>query len=123
MGIPTKKSRPITVDGREFRWMVRPEGSVGFDWHTVLTVQEAADHPGAVLQVPLYAKETVGMKPSMLDEDRAPDVPITPEDVADVVRAAIRSGWDPSARGGPAKVAVSLPRWSTDPKDFSHVER
>ena len=86
MGIPLKKSRSLEVDRVRFRFMIKdgPVTPDPSDREIYLTVQEAADAPGRVLHVALPHGHEV-----------------TPETVRKLVRQALKTGWVPSARGGP----------------------
>jgi hypothetical protein len=83
MTIPRKGSRPIDIDGRMFRFMVKPIRE-----ELSVTVQEAAEQPGRVLQFQWPEGHSV-----------------YPSDVAETVRDALKAGWDPSARGAAFRFA------------------
>src|SRR4051812_12623642 len=87
MGIPRKGSRKTTVNGKDYRYMIRPEGSVEYENHwgeslskpkyTRITVQEDVEAPGAVLQWQWPYGAQVG-----------------PADVKSAVEIALGRGWD-----------------------------
>ena len=91
MGIPKKGSRRISVDGKDFRWMLR-SGNPNPRWDDpppttnggTLTVQEDTEKPGRVVQAYLSWRLSS---------------PVTPEIVREVIRRFLTRGWDPSARG------------------------
>lgn len=92
MAMPRKGSRKVTVDGKDYRYMVRTEGSVEWEnhWgesltkpsHIRTTVQEDTEAPGAVLQWQWPYGAGVG-----------------PADIQSAVRIALERGWNPAARG------------------------
>lgn len=90
MGIPRKGSRRVDVDGKEFRYLVREDGSAYDEENNphpesvLVTVQEDDDRPGRVLQW----KWPYGAS-------------VMPEDIRGAVRLAMERGWVPSERGGP----------------------
>lgn len=86
MGIPHRKSRPVFVDQKPFRFMVKetPVPDHLDQLEISVTVQEAVDNPGRVLQFRLPYKYPVGSTV-----------------VRTVIRQAIEAGWEPNARGGP----------------------
>lgn len=86
MGISRRKSRPVWVDGKPFRFLVKethvPDHQDQLE--ISVTVQEETEDPGRVLQFRLPYK-----------------YPLGPMGVRDVVRQALQAGWAPSTRGGP----------------------
>lgn len=80
MTIPRKKSRPIEVDGRKFRFLIKPARARGEDLS--VTVQEEAVQPGRVLQFTWPE-----------------GCSIFPEDVKVAIRDGLKLGWAPSAKG------------------------
>jgi hypothetical protein len=78
MTIPRKGSRTLDIDGRKFRFMVKPVR----DEDLSVTVQEDVEQPGRVMQFHWPEGHSV-----------------YPSDVAETVRDALKNGWDPSAKG------------------------
>lgn len=114
MGIPVSKSRAVEVDGQQFRWMVR-KGTVKYNrglsiLSRVLTVQEAKDRPGAVLQVTLWPRQW-----SADDGDVDDKMSLVPADVIQVIQEALVRGWEPSKRktAFKDKITIGLTGWST----------
>lgn len=85
MSIPHKGSRLVDVDGRPFRFLVKethvPEHRDQKELS--VTIQEESDRPGR----PLQFRWPYGHA-------------VTPEDVRNAVRDAMKAGWDPGSRGG-----------------------
>ena len=115
MGIPTSKSRAIEVDGQQFRWMVR-KGTVKYHRNLsilsrILTVQEAKDRPGAVLQVTLWPRQWSADDGDDVDDKRS----LVPADIIQVIQEALVRGWEPSKRktAFKDKITVGLTGWST----------
>lgn len=86
MGIPKKKSRKVTFDGKDFRFLVRennpPWAIRVVDKRIQVTVQEDVDQPGRVLQVNFPHGTEVSSRV-----------------VQKVLRKAFDAGWKPSERG------------------------
>jgi len=94
VAIPKKGSRPIAVDGQDYRWFVRrkPTDCGGSGW-TPLTVAVSSDVPRSSSLIATLAT-------------KRPDAwlhlgstAVTPGDVAALIRLAIRRGWNPSKPG------------------------
>jgi hypothetical protein len=101
MAIPKKGSRPITVDGQDYRWFVRrkPTHCTGSGW-TPLTVAVSSD-------VPRSASMLVTLATNRPDAWLHPgSIAITPADVAELIRLAIRRGWDPAKPGSAFRIDV-----------------
>jgi hypothetical protein len=98
MVMPKKGTRKIEVDGRSFRWRLPPPRwgeDLGLDPKlrtATLTIQEDVDRPGRVAQVEL-------------EWDNGQSV--VPEDVQSLIRRALKSGWDPTERGGPFRLPTT----------------
>ena len=89
MGMPKKGSRRITVDGRAFRWRLRPgpeplAGDDSDERSGTLTFQADCDRPGTVAQTKLWW--SVGES-------------LVPEAVEVLIRRALKDGWNPDERG------------------------
>ena len=101
MAIPKKGSRPITVDGSDYRWLVRrkPTYSQANGW-TPMTVAVSSAVPRASS---LGATLAVNRPDAWVD---AQNKAITPGNVAKLIRLAVARGWNPAAPGGPFKLDV-----------------
>lgn len=98
MALNKKGSRPITVDGIEYRWRIRrkPSYSQGLCWTpTTYAVEAAHDGPvGTTLIVTsshAHPSNWVGVEAE----------PICPGHVAASIREARDQGWDPTRAGSP----------------------
>ncbi|MEV6874027.1 hypothetical protein [Amycolatopsis sp. NPDC051128] len=88
MSLPRKSSRPLTVDGVEYRWTVRRKPTYGQAIGGTMTYAvELADRPGATLVV-----DTGRPRPD--NWLHLPTEPIRPAEVADGIRAAVARGFD-----------------------------
>ncbi|WP_212842801.1 hypothetical protein [Catellatospora sp. IY07-71] len=98
MALTQHASRPIVVDGVEYRWLVRqrPSSSQGIGAPLTFAVELPGVH-GAVLVVTTDAARPDNWIGS-------PSAVIRPAQVAACVRAALRGGWRP-AQPGPAFLA------------------
>lgn len=99
MAIPKKGSRPITVDGCDYRWFVRrkPTDGAGNAWNA-LTIAVSSDVPRSASLVATLAMS----RPEALEHPEAKAV--TPGDVAELIRLAIRRGWDPTKPGSAFRI-------------------
>lgn len=86
--MPKKGSRPVHVEGADYRWRVRP-GSVN---RLTVSVESAEGGRTLVLVFDLPPLD------NWLGE---PGVVAKPADVAAGIAAATKAGWDPSSKGGP----------------------
>lgn len=101
MAIPKKGSRPITVDGQGYRWFVRRRPTVGAgSGSNPLTVAVSSEVPRSASLVANVA--TRRPDASLHSEATA----VTPGDVAELIRLAIRRGWDPAKPGGAFRIDV-----------------
>lgn len=84
MGIPKKGSRRIEVEGKHYRYLIKETNIDGHKDQKELsvTIQENVDKPGNVLQF------RAGYGCAILK----PDVALN-------IRSALKTGWNPSARG------------------------
>ncbi len=87
MTIPQKGSRPLTVDGKGYRFVVKgargtSDPETGDPTSVRVTVQEDSTEPGRPLQFTWPHGHAV-----------------TPEDVRVAVRDGVRAGWNPSSKG------------------------
>lgn len=94
MAIPKKGSRPITVDGQSYRWFVRRKPTdCGGSGRTPLTVAVSSD-------VPRSSSLVVTLAINRPDAWLHPGATaVTPCDVAELIRLAIKRGWNPSKPG------------------------
>ena len=101
MAIPKTGSRPITVDGNDYRWLVRrkPTYSQANGW-TPMTVAVSSTVPKGSS---LVATLATNRPDTWVDtENKA----ITPGDVASLIRLAIARGWNPATPGSPFQLEV-----------------
>lgn len=84
MGIPRKGSRSITVDGRQYRYLIKQTHIAEHKDQKELsvTVQEDVERPGRVLQW----RWPYGCS-------------VLPDDIKANIRFALERGWEPSERG------------------------
>jgi hypothetical protein len=102
MALPKKGARPITIDGRRFRWSIRPMPTycMGNGWSRMTFAVEAAEASGCILYVTLARPRPDNW---MLEGS----TPVTPGEVAKIVSAALKSGWNPTEPGSRFEVAES----------------
>lgn len=104
MAIPRKGSRPITVDGVAYRWMVRhkPSYSQGIIESSLTVAVEHDDVSGSVLALRLpqaHPSNWMG----------APAVAVRPAHVALGIRTALGQGWKPERPGHPFRLNLTPP--------------
>jgi len=89
MSIPRKKSRPIRVEGKKFRWMV----SSGRAFDKRLTVESVSARK--FLQVGLRPRAVCDETGESVnwDEDEPPKAALTPQEVKAIIIEALRQGW------------------------------
>jgi len=95
MALVRKGSRRITVDGTDYRWVIRRRPSYGqsLGQSPLTFAVEDADESGQVLLVTTrYSRPDNCMR-------HDPGPPVTPAVVANAVRRARRAGWQPSSPG------------------------
>ncbi|SCL28472.1 hypothetical protein GA0074692_2545 [Micromonospora pallida] len=111
------RERRIHVDGVDYRWMVRhvdPGHVVVRVWHTTtgrgtpLEVRVAYDDPwlnyGPIITTPSeQAAEVFAL------------TPVTPQLVADLIRAALTAGWQAEDDGGPRRFTLTRDRERLEP--------
>ena len=117
--IPRKSSRPIVVDGRKFRWMLRGRSRyLGNSPPAVtITIQEDLENPGTVLQCDLISKniEDTGMNDPWDDRCQIHKASIRPKDVESLIRAGLLEGWDPEVGRGVFRVSsIDLTDYKTN---------
>ena len=92
MAIPQRKTRLISIDGFEYRWLITFHRNAPF--YRIITVAvELSSSPGTKLVV-----YPIGVDVNFVDYDR--DEPITPKIVEEFIRRAIGNGWTPTASSG-----------------------
>lgn len=84
MTLARKGSRPITIDGTDYRWAVRPKPAYSQGLGSTMTF--AVERPGATLVV-----DTGRPRPD--NWLGLPTEPIRPAEVAEAVRAALARGF------------------------------
>jgi hypothetical protein len=106
VAIPKKGSRPITVDGRSYRWRIRgrPTYSQANGW-AALSIAVSTDVPSSST---LVAKLTRNRPDAWINPD---GTPVTPGDVASVIRHAIKVGWRPGEPGKQLNLSVEINRF------------
>lgn len=103
MAIARRNSRPIHVDGVDYRWRLGRRRL--FDLRTSLAVWTDATPP-ACLRVTIRGVWS-DRDPEWLPQGSG--TPVTPIFVADVVRAALVDGWDPKTPGATARIDADPP--------------
>ncbi len=100
--MPKKGSRPITVDGADFRWQVRRKATRHQrNGRGPLTFSvEFAEEPGQLLVVSLPFP-----RPDNDFGDRT--LPIRPVIVAGCVRRAVEQGWNPGQPGSAFNLTIT----------------
>jgi hypothetical protein len=98
--IPRTKSRPITVDDVQYRWMVKDaRWRYGGSAKTMrLVIQNEADRPGNPLLATLTSKNW--SQGNAEEWDFVHRAALTPGDVATVIRTALGRGWKPEKHSG-----------------------
>jgi len=98
-------SRTITVDGLKYRWRIRHRGTnlqLDYGSGTLHVAVELSDKPGSSVLV------IDTSRPHPKDAcRRAPVVPVTPRDVAEWIKQALKHGWDPA--GGKMTTMTASP--------------
>lgn len=102
MTIPRKGSRPIVVDGIEYRWRVRhrPTHSQGVLDHSLTVAVDAAEGARCTLVVDLAQSHPC----NWLGD---PARPVTPAEIAGLIREARQRGWEPMQAGKAFRMSVS----------------
>lgn len=100
MALPKKGSRRITVEGRAFRWSIRPKPTYaqGAFASPMAFAVEAAERPGRALHVKL----ALPRPDNWLEQTTSP---VTPSDVEKFIRRALAAGWNPQEPGPPFEIA------------------
>lgn len=90
--IPHSKSRPVIVDGVEYRWLISGSG------HQCKLIVQRADGTGARLEVAIQL-EYEGCYWLPLDDVRGP-TSLSNSLVSRLMKAARRAGWTDASGGG-----------------------
>ena len=100
--LPKKKSRPITVDGRKFRWMLHGRNRyLGRSPLSVtISIQEDIDKPGATLQCSAVSKEIENTPDYSHDEYQFCTSSIFPADIKKIIQTGLNLGWNPAEGHG-----------------------
>lgn len=89
MSLAAKGSRPITVDGEAYRWVLSPDSG-----YNVIVVQAAAGNGAKLLVYVSYSNiRYVGA-------DADGRIAVTPALVTSIIRQALQNGWRPDELGG-----------------------
>ena len=96
MAIPKKKSRLISVDGLEYRWLISFDLDAPL-YRIVTIAVHLSTSPGTKLIV-----YPIGVDVNFIDYDR--DQPITPKVVEEFIRTARDTGWMPTDSSGTFKL-------------------
>lgn len=86
MTIARKHTRPLSVDGVEYRWMLK-ETDYGAMFELLLVIEAQECRNGEQLVAHIEA------------HNRMENDAVTPRVVADLIRLALKSGWDPARPG------------------------
>lgn len=101
MSLPKKKSRPITVNNENFRYIIST-GKYDEDWNFDLNVTVQIAHgEGSILKV-----EGLVTRDFWLDAPNEVtskfDYPVlTPKDISIIISNSIKQGWNPDKKGPP----------------------
>lgn len=97
MTLSKKKSRPITVDGVEYRWALLADEHL---WPEYTIVAQFASGSGGKL--------IVSLDRDIPELDKTTDYgPITPEIVKSAILLGLESGWAPTVRSKDTKISVN----------------
>ena len=101
--LPKKKSRPITVDGRKFRWLMSGRNRyIGkAPVATTISIQEELEHPGQTLQCTAVSNELLEAPyQSEVERYGVCKTSIIPSDIEKIIRAGLARGWKPAEGHG-----------------------
>ncbi|MBD1545260.1 hypothetical protein [Roseibium aggregatum] len=96
MAIPRKGSRKITVEGEDYRWLVRRKATISQTDYGSGKIHVAIEHAtekGATLHI------ESGRHPHPKDWGTLSVEPVTPSDIARWISVAIQQGWEPKNAG------------------------
>lgn len=89
-----KKSRPITVAEKNYRWAISPDSGY------VVFVAESADEPARKIEV--YVDSDINrMWVEFPNVDGLNPKVIKPKDAASIISQAVSKGWNPLEKGKP----------------------
>ncbi|QGL50180.1 hypothetical protein GCE86_26060 [Micromonospora terminaliae] len=97
MAINKRGSRPIVVDGKGYRWLIRrkPTYSQGLTWSPLSFAVDRTDAPGCATLIVRSAS------PRPDNWMNAAASPVLPSAVASAIRQALERGWQPGHPGSP----------------------
>ncbi|BDD09054.1 hypothetical protein FUAX_14860 [Fulvitalea axinellae] len=102
MSLSKKKSRPITVDGVDFRYSISTS-KIDNDWNfrLNLTIQIASGE-GSVLTVHGIVTRNFWLDFSEYGKYGKENYPVfKPSDISRVIKAGLKNGWVPEEKGSP----------------------
>lgn len=101
MALPQKKSRSITVNKQQFRYVIST-GKYNENWEFNLNITvQISTGEGSKLKVVGLVKRDFWLD-FPYDVTSKEDYPIlTPKDIATIIENSIRNGWRPEEKGAP----------------------
>ena len=101
MALPKKKSRPITVNNEQFRYVIST-GKYNENWEFDLNVTvQTATGEGAILKVEGLVTRDFWLD-FPYDVTTREDYPVlTPKDISLIIKNSISQGWKPNEKGSP----------------------
>ena len=102
MALPNKKSRPITVNNLDFRYIISTT-QIDEDWNfnLNLTVQLAKGN-GSILKLKGLVTRDVWLDFPDLNKYKKEDYPILkPKDISKIIEIGLNNGWLPTQNGKP----------------------
>ena len=103
MAIPKKGSRPISVEGNEYRWLVRrkPTYSQANGWTPMTLAVSSANSRSSTLVATLDTNRPDAWVASG-------DVAVNPRNVSAIIRRALAAGWNPAEPGKPFQLSADV---------------
>jgi len=101
MALPKKKSRPITVNNENFRYIISTE-KYNTDWTFNLNITvQIAEGQGNILKIEgLVTRDFWLDFPYDITEKK--DYPLlTPKDISLIIKNSLNKGWNPNKKGSP----------------------
>jgi hypothetical protein len=94
MALPKKKSRPITIDGVTYRWLVGPN-----DGYNVFVAEKEETKKS---RIEVYFETDINKFWVEFPYVEGLNLKIIkPKDAEIIIRQALESGWDPDVKGAP----------------------
>ncbi len=97
--LPRRKSRPITIDGRRYRWLLKVwyrkyigEAPASCD----ISIQEVLPRPGQTLVAELFSKSFEGREWWQPVHKAS----VLPRDIERIIRTGLERGWTPGKGSG-----------------------